>query len=204
MSVTAVPLRPIRKGTLVKLWLGIGVAAAVAAAAAYATTSSTIAQSGTPEQFLAWHAKQAGVVTTASGLQYQVLEAGEGAKPTDADVTLINYKGALRDGTVFDQNEKAPLPVNGVVPGFAEGLKLMPKGAKYRLWIPPQLGYGERAQGDAIPANSVLVFDIEMLDFIPAAVLQQMQMQQMMQQQGGGGMPPGAMPPGGPGGPGGQ
>lgn len=190
MSVTAVPLRPIRKGILVKLWLGIGVAAAIAVGVAWNGTSATVAQTGTAEQFMAWNKDKTGVVQTPSGLQYLVLEPGDGARPTDSDVVLVNYKGELRDGTVFDQNERAPFPVNQVVPGFSEGLKLMPKGAKYRLWIPPALGYGEQAQGEAIPANSVLVFDVEMIDFIPAAVLQQMQMQQQMQ----GGMPPGAVP----------
>jgi hypothetical protein len=88
-----------------------------------------------------------------------------------------------------------------VVPGFSEALKLMPKGSKYRVWIKPSLGYGDKVTGP-IPANSVLAFDIEMLDFMPEATLRQMQMQQQMmqQQQGGapGGMPPGAggPPPG--------
>lgn len=187
MSVTAVPLRPIRRAVLVWLWIGIALAALLAVAAAWAGTSGTIAATGTPEQFLAWNQGQAGVVETASGLQYQMIEPGKGDRPTATDVVLVNYKGALRDGTVFDQNERAPLPVDQVVPGFSEAMKLMPRGAKYRFWIPPALGYGAAAQGDTIPANSVLVFEVEMIDFIPAAVLQQMQ-----QMQGApGGLPPG-------------
>ncbi|MEH3158443.1 MAG: FKBP-type peptidyl-prolyl cis-trans isomerase [Sphingomonas taxi] len=136
-----------------------------------------------------------GVVTTASGLQYKVLKPGSGAKPTDTDVALVMYEGKLLDGTTFDKSERpTPFPVQGVVPGFSEGLKLMPKGSKYRFWIKPSLGYGDKASGP-IPANSVLVFDVELLDFLPEAYIRQMQMQQQMQQQmmGGGG---GAMPGG--------
>ena len=175
-NVTAVPIAPTGRGKIAALWLGVAAAVGIGAAAAFAGTSAVIAERGTPEQFLDWNAGQSGVVTTESGLQYRVIEQGEGATPTDADVVLVSYKGELRDGTVFDQNERTPFPVNQVVPGFSEALKLMPKGSKYRVWIPPQLGYGEQQQGP-IPANSVLIFDVEMIDFIPTAVLQQMQMQ---------------------------
>ena len=167
------------------LWGGIVLALVAAVALAWAGTGAAVAQTGSNEQFLAWNARQPGVQTTQSGLQYQVLKEGEGGHPTDSDVALISYRGALRDGTVFDQNERAPLPVAQVVPGFSEGLKLMQKGGKYRLWIKPELGYGDRDTGGAIPPNSVLVFDVELLEFIPMAVLQQMQMQQMMSGQGG-------------------
>lgn len=181
MSVTAVPIKPTSRRVLVMLWGGLALALLAAVALAWAGTARAVAQSGTNEQFLEWNAQQAGVVTTASGLQYKVLEAGEGGKPTDADVALISYKGTLRDGTVFDENNRAPLPVAQVVPGFSEGLKQMQKGGKYRLWIKPELGYGERQTGP-IPANSLLVFDVELIEFLPMAVLQQMQMQQMMGQ----------------------
>ena len=199
MSVTAVPLRPIKKGGLTKLWIGVGLAVAVAAGGAWiGTRTGPIAKSA--QGFLARNAGAEGVVTTPSGLQYKVVEAGAGPKPTDADVVLINYKGMLTDDKVFDQGEQVPMEVTGVVPGFSEALKLMSKGAKYRLWIPPALGYGDQAKGDAIPANSVLVFDLDLLDFRSKAELQAMQMQQQMQQQqqGGapGGLPPGVMPPG--------
>lgn len=191
-SVTAVPLRPTRRRVLVSLWAGIGLAVAAAGGLAWATTSAPVAQAGTPEQFLAWNARQPGVVTTESGLQYRAIEPGEGATPTMSDVVLVNYTGTLRDGSQFDQGERAPFPLAQVVPGFAEGMTKMPKGSKYRIWLPPALGYGEQSPGPEIPANSVLIFDVEMIDFIPAAVLQQMQ--------GMGGMPgmPGGMPPGGP------
>ena len=189
MSVTAVPIAPTPRRVLAMLWGGLAVALLVAVALAFLGTGRAVAQAGTNEQFLDWNGRQSGVVTTASGLQYKVLEAGEGGKPTDADVALVSYKGTLRDGTVFDQNERTPMPVSQVVPGFSEGLKQMQKGGKYRLWIKPELGYGARATGP-IPPNSLLVFDVEMIEFIPMAVLQQMQMQQMMQ----GGGAPGAMP----------
>ena len=180
MSVTAVPIQPTPRRLITALWAGLVVLLVAAVALAWFGTSAAVAQTGTNDQFLAWNARQPGVQTTASGLQYKVLKEGEGARPTDADVALIKYKGTLRDGTVFDQNDRAPLPVAQVVPGFSEGLKLMQKGGKYRLWIKPELGYGDRDTGGAIPPNSVLVFDVDLLEFIPMAVLQQMQMQQMM------------------------
>jgi hypothetical protein len=190
-NVTAVPIEPTPRRVLVMLWGGLAVALIAAILLAVCGTGAARAQTGTNDQFLAWNAKQPGVQTTASGLQYQVLKAGTGAHPTDADVTLIKYKGTLRDGTVFDQNERAPLPVAQVVPGFSEGLKLMQKGGKYRLWIKPELGYGDRDTGGAIPPNSVLVFDVDLLEFLPMQVLQQMQMQQQMGGPGGPGAPGG-------------
>ena len=187
MSVTAVPIKPTSRRVLGMLWGGLAVGLILAFVLAWAGTGRAIAQTGSNEQFLAWNAKQAGVKTTMSGLQYKVLEEGKGPSPTDADVTLIKYKGTLRDGTVFDQNDRAPLPVAQVVPGFSEGLKLMKKGGKYRLWIKPELGYGDRDTGGAIPPNSVLVFDVQLLEFLPLAVLQQMQAQGL----GGPGAAPG-------------
>ncbi|HEV2569756.1 FKBP-type peptidyl-prolyl cis-trans isomerase [Sphingomonas sp.] len=190
MSVTAVPIAPTPRRVLVMLWGGLALALLAAASLAWAGTGAVRGnKDGTNDQFLAWNARQQGVQTTASGLQYQVLREGAGASPTDDDVALINYVGSLRDGKVFDQNQRSPLPVSQVVPGFSEGLKLMKKGGKYRLWIKPELGYGEQSQGAVIPANSLLVFDVELIEFLPMAVVQQMQMQQMM-----GGGAPGGMP----------
>ena len=187
MSVTAVPIAPTKRRVLAMLWGGLLLALIVAAATAWAGTGPLRGdKDGTNEQFLAWNAHQPGVQTTASGLQYQVLREGAGASPTDADVALINYVGKLRDGKVFDQNQRTPFPVSQVVPGFSEGLKLMKKGGKYRLWIKPELGYGDRDTGGVIPPNSIISFDVEMLEFIPLAMLQQMQMQQQMM---GGGAP---------------
>ena len=154
------------------------------------------AYAATPEYFLS-HNRSADkdVVETASGLQYKVLTPGKGPKPTDSDITLINYEGKLTNGTTFDKSEQpTPMSVKEVVPGFSEALKLMNKGGKYRFWIKPSLGYGAAAKGP-IPANSVLVFDVELVDFkSEAEIRQQMQMQQMMQQQGGA-LPPGAGAP---------
>lgn len=198
MSITAVPLKPVKRSILVYLWIGIAVAVVAAIALALQTPVDPAAG------FLSHNARTAGVVTTASGLQYQVIKPGSGAAPTDDDVALVNYEGRLLDGTVFDKSQQpTPMPVAGVVPGFSEALKLMHKGAKYRVWLKPSLGYGDKSP-PGIPANSTLVFDVEMLEFIPMATYRQIQQQQqMMQQQGGaGGMPPGAgAPPPGAGGP---
>ncbi|MBB4640483.1 FKBP-type peptidyl-prolyl cis-trans isomerase [Rhizorhapis suberifaciens] len=178
-EITAVPLRPIAKGSLVKLWLGVAIAALAGAGLAYAGTQGVIGKSSAG--FLAKNADEDGVVTTTSGLQYKVLEAGQGERPTTDDVALINYTGMLTDGKIFDQNQRAPLPIDGVVPGFSEGLQLMQRGGKYRLWIPPELGYGSNVpEGGPIPKDSVLVFDVELLDYVSKAQL--MQMQQQMQQ----------------------
>ena len=201
-NVTAVPIQPIKRSIVV--WIVLGVIAAVAFGIwlAFAGTNPVIAAKGTNEQFLAYNARQSGVVTTASGLQYKELEKGNGgASPTDSDVTLVEYSGKLRDGREFDASQRpTPMPVAGVVPGFSEGLKKMKKGSKYRFWIKPELGYGERTPDpNRLPPNSVLVFDVKLLDFLPAAVVQQMQQQQQQQGMGGaGGLPPGmgGPPPG--------
>lgn len=195
-TITAVPLQPVKRSYLVYLWIGI----ALAAISAFA-----LARAG--DDFQARNARGRGVVTTASGLQYKVLTPGKSgrgagaagaARPTDTDVALINYEGRLLNGTVFDKStQPTPMPVAGVVPGFSEALKLMSKGAKYRIWIKPSLGYGAEAKGP-IPANSTLAFDVELLDFLPEQVVRQMQMQQQMGAGGGaGGLPPGLVPPGG-------
>ncbi len=183
-NITAVPIAPVKRGYLVWLWLGVIAAVIGAAALAWAAPNDSA------EGVLAANRRQAGIVETASGLQYQVLTPGQGAKPTNSDVSLIQYEGRLANGTVFDKSQQpTPLPVAGAVPGFSEGLKLMSKGAKYRFWIKPALGYGDKAAGP-IPAGSLLVFDVELLDFLPEAVVRQMQMQQQMgQAPGGAGVP---------------
>lgn len=201
-NVTAVPIQPIKRSIVVWIVLGVIAAAALGLWLAFAGTGRVIADKGTNEQFLAYNARQSGVVTTKSGLQYKELEKGEGnAKPTDADVTLVEYTGKLRDGREFDASQRpTPMPVAGVVPGFSEGLKVMTKGSKYRFWIKPELGYGANTPDpNRLPPNSVLVFDVKLIDFLPAAVVQQMQQQQSMG--GAGGLPPGVggPPPGMPG-----
>ncbi len=96
---------------------------------------------------------------TASGLGYAVLKKGKGTQPAQPDTVTVSYKGMLKNGTVFDQSDKASFPVGGVIPGFGEGLRLMTPGSRYRLCIPAALGYGAQATGK-IPANSDLVFEV--------------------------------------------
>ncbi len=124
--------------------------------------------------FLATNAKKAGVVTTASGLQYQVITPGTGRKPTPSDVVSVSYVGTLLDGTEFDssykRNEPAQIPLNAVVPGWAEALQLMAVGSKYKLWIPARLGYAETGTpGGPIPPNSTLIFEVELNEIIEPA-----------------------------------
>jgi FKBP-type peptidyl-prolyl cis-trans isomerase len=180
MSVTAVPLRPIAKGSLGRLWIGVAAVALAAAGLAYAGQRN-LQPSGAA--FLADNGKQAGVITTDSGLQYQVIREGEGPSPTAGDIALVGYTGTLVDGKVFDQNEQAAMPVDGVVPGFSEALQLMKRGGEYKIFIPPALGYGDKESGP-IPVNSVLIFNVKLLDFKSRAEIMAMQ-QQMRQMQGG-------------------
>lgn len=123
------------------------------------------------EAFLAANAGKPGVQTTASGLQYQVLTAGDGAKPAAGQTVRVHYKGDLLDGTTFDSSydrgEPAVFALNQVAPGWAEGVQLMPVGSKYRLWIPSKLGYGEQGTpGGPIGPNATLVFEVELLDIV--------------------------------------
>ena len=126
------------------------------------------------EKFLAGNGNKEGVQATASGLQYQVLTAGEGARPAAGDTVRVHYRGTLLDGEVFDDSYARGEPVEfalaQVVPGWQEGLQLMPVGSKYRLWIPSKLGYGEAGTpGGPIPPNSTLVFEVELLDIVKSA-----------------------------------
>ena len=120
------------------------------------------------EKFLAENAGKEGVVKTASGLQYQVLKDGSGRKPTRDDVVRVHYEGRLLNGKVFDSSiargEPAEFPLGQVIPGWTEGVQLMPVGAKYRFFIPAALAYGERGAGDAVPPHSTLIFDVELLE----------------------------------------
>ncbi|MFA5517101.1 MAG: FKBP-type peptidyl-prolyl cis-trans isomerase [Desulfuromonadales bacterium] len=123
------------------------------------------------ESFLAEHAKQEGVITLPSGLQYKVIEEGAGPKPQPSDTVKVNYEGKLPDGTVFDSSykrgEPATFPVTGVIPGWTEGLQLMKEGAKYEFVIPPALAYGERGAGPVIGPNATLAFTVELLEVNP-------------------------------------
>lgn len=119
------------------------------------------------KSFLAGNAKKSGVVTTASGLQYQVITQGAGPKPKAPDSVSVSYVGTMLDGTEFDnsyaRNEPAQFALNSVVPGWSEALQLMPVGSKYKLWVPAKLGYGETGTpGGPIPPNSPLIFEVEL------------------------------------------
>ncbi len=119
------------------------------------------------EKFLAENAKREGVKTTASGLQYEVLEATLGQKPKATDSVRVHYEGTLIDGTVFDSSykrgESIAFPLNGVIKGWTEGLQLMSVGSKYKFFIPYQLAYGERGAGASIPPYAALIFTVELL-----------------------------------------
>ena len=121
------------------------------------------------EQFLAKNKKQKGVTTTASGLQYKVITAGTGEKPTATDRVKVHYRGTLLDGTEFDssykRNEPTTFGVNQVIKGWTEALQLMPVGSKWELYIPQELAYGSRATGN-IPPFSTLVFEVELLEIV--------------------------------------
>lgn len=117
--------------------------------------------------FLDENSKKEGVVTTASGLQYEVLTEGQGAKPGASDNVTVHYHGTLIDGTVFDSSvdrgQPASFPVNGVIQGWVEALQLMNVGSKYKLFIPSNLAYGERGAGGSIGPNETLIFEVELL-----------------------------------------
>jgi FKBP-type peptidyl-prolyl cis-trans isomerase FkpA len=109
------------------------------------------------------------VVTTPSGLRFETLRAGTGAKPTTGDLVLVTYEGHLADGTLFDASaQPTAFPVAGVVPGFAEALQLMQRGGRYRVWIPAALGYGADGVPGAIPPNAELEFIVALIDMKPA------------------------------------
>jgi FKBP-type peptidyl-prolyl cis-trans isomerase FkpA len=220
MSVTTVPILPIKKGSLLKYWVGIGVVLSVAGGLAYWGTAderskynviaaAEAAQEGAKaasEALLATNAKAPGVETTASGLQFKVIKAGEGASPTDDDVALVGYRGTLNDGKVFDENPQAPMPVAGVVPGFSEALKKMQRGGQYKIWIPAKIGYGDEEKKNpqtgevVLPGGSVLIFDIQLLDFISRKKFEEGMAKRQAEQggaaggQGAGGAPQGLPP----------
>ena len=122
------------------------------------------------EKFLEENKKKTGVVTTESGLQYEVIKTGDGPKPLPTDKVKTHYHGTLINGTIFDSSvdrgEPVEFPVNQVIKGWTEALQLMPVGSKWKLFIPYQLAYGERAAGPQIPAYSALVFEVELLEIV--------------------------------------
>lgn len=168
-EVTRVPIQPIAKGSVLKLWLGILAVLLVAGGLAY------------------W--------AMPKGVEVTELTAGKGDYPGEDDVVFVKYTGKLPDGTVFDKSQDFPLPVegilpsgmpmalNGVIPGFREALLKMQKGGKYEIYIPADKGYGATPPpGSPIPPNSDLVFEVEMIDFMAEAEVQRrvQMIQQMM------------------------
>ena len=127
-------------------------------------TSDNLSQA---EQFLKENAAKEGIIVTASGLQYEILSQGSGRSPELHDTVVTHYAGRFLDGTEFDSSIKrgkpASFPVSGVIKGWTQALQLMHEGDKWRLYIPPELAYGERGRG-SIPPNSALIFDIELIE----------------------------------------
>jgi FKBP-type peptidyl-prolyl cis-trans isomerase len=120
------------------------------------------------EKFLAENKKKPGVKSTLTGLQYEVLTEGKGPMPKASDEVKVNYRGTLLDGTEFDSTtnaEPAILPLGEIIPGWSEALKMMKVGSKWKLYIPSELAYGERGQSE-VPPNSMLTFEIELLEII--------------------------------------
>jgi FKBP-type peptidyl-prolyl cis-trans isomerase FklB len=146
--------------------LAAGIAALAVAACSKPETATAPAEK-TEAAAAAPAAAGGGVVTTQSGLQYEVLASGSGKSPSASDSVTVHYRGTLTDGTEFDSSHKrgqpAVFPVNRVIPGWTEALQLMKEGDKWKLTIPPQLAYGERGAGKLIPPNSTLVFEVELI-----------------------------------------
>jgi FKBP-type peptidyl-prolyl cis-trans isomerase len=141
----------------------------IQAAAAAAREQAATENREAGEAFLAENADRDEVTVTESGLQYEVLEEGDGPNPSASDEVEVHYTGTLIDGTEFDSSrggDPAVFGVGAVIPGFAEALQLMPVGSRYRIWIPSDLGYGAQGSGPVIGPNSVLVFDIELLGIV--------------------------------------
>ena len=175
-EVTRVPIKPISRGSLAMLYLGIVIAIAIAGAFAW------------------W--------TAPVGVSIDEVRAGTGDSPTETDVVFVHYTGKLADGTVFDQSQPLPVPVQGIlpegtplpleqmVPGFREAALQMQRGGKYVVEIPAEKAYGAEGRmnpqtGEGVPPNADLTFDIELVDFMPMAEVERrfQMLQQMMQQQ---------------------
>lgn len=178
-EITRVPIQPIAKGSLTRLWLGVIIAALIGLGIAY--------------------------VAMPKGVDLETLTEGTGPNPTAEDVVFVKYVGKLADGTEFDRSQEIPLPVQGIfpegnplpleamVPGFREGALQMQKGGKYTLFIPADKGYGDNPQpGSPIPPGADLVFEIELIDFMSREDFQRRLsiLQQMMAQQAPGQGPP--------------
>lgn len=194
-EVTRVPLQPIAKGSLAKLWLGIAIGIVLGFGLAWLVVPK--------------------IMATINGVKVETVQEGAGPNPTAQDVLFVHYKGKLEDGTVFDESQDVPLPVSGIfpegsplpldrmLPGFTEGALKMQKGGKYVMKIPAEQAYGASPPpGAPIPPNADLTFEVEVVDFMTQEdfqrrlqTLQQMMAMQQQQQGGGAGQP--AQPPAG-------
>jgi len=120
--------------------------------------------------FLEENARKPGIQVTPSGLQYEVLSEGTGAKPGAEDRVQVNYEGKLLNGTIFDSSytrgQPAEFSLKGVIPGWTEGLQLMPEGSTYRFFIPSSLAYGPEGAGNSVPPNSLLIFKVDLLSVL--------------------------------------
>ena len=159
MSVSQVPLRPLKRGSLAKLWLGILLLIGAAIVLAWAGAGAMRGE------------------TTASGLQFRTIEAGSGPRVKPVDGLLLEYEGRLEDGTVFDSSAgrgPAGMIAGQVIPGFAEALTKMQKGGRYRIRIPAEQAYGANPPaGGPIPPNAPLEFDVHVVQVVPDAALMQ-------------------------------
>jgi len=156
------------KSTMLK----ISVAVLGVTATMFFTSSSIMAQDTASnlekgQTFLKANATKPGVKTTPSGLEYKIIKEGNGKKPAATDTVQVNYRGTLIDGTEFDssykRNEPISFPLNGVIPGWTEGVQLIKEGGKIELYIPSNLAYGSTGAGGVIPPDATLIFDIELL-----------------------------------------
>jgi FKBP-type peptidyl-prolyl cis-trans isomerase len=141
--------------------------AALASAALAACSPSNPPETAAPAPAATTTQENSNVITTASGLQYEVLTEGTGPKPKASDTVTVHYKGTLTNGKVFDSSydrgEPISFPLDRVIKGWTEGLQLMSVGSKYRLTIPANLGYGAAGAGGVIPPNATLIFEVELL-----------------------------------------
>ena len=125
-------------------------------------TATAAAPVNTSDRFFANLDKEDGIKSTASGLRYKAVKETEGDKPTPTSRVVVDYEGSCIDGNVFDSGKDIEFPLNGVIPGFSEGIRLMSPGSEYILYIPSDLAYGTRGAGDVIPPNSTIIFKVNL------------------------------------------
>jgi FKBP-type peptidyl-prolyl cis-trans isomerase len=172
---TASPNAAGSSGGVMRWLVGAAVILLIVAIGVFAGTQTQVAAVRKDDmKFMADNAKKPGVITTDSGLQYEVIRAGTGPKPARTDTVLVHYEGRLVDAahTVFDSSyqrgQPAAFPLDQVIPGWTEGVQLMPTGSKYRFVVPPALAYGAKGAGGVIPPGAVLEFEIELLAVRPS------------------------------------